>query len=128
MSRGGQAEVDDAVAAAKAAFVGWSRTPPAERSAILNRVADGVEARIEDLAQVETRDNGSLLRSHRRGVMPRVAMNIRFFADHLLELSHPDFDTRGHRNHVSWDPAGVTAIVSGLPLKVPTWSILPLSI
>ena len=127
VSRGGQAEVDAAVAAAKAAFVGWSQTTPAERAAILNRVADGVEARIEDLAQVETRDNGSLLRSHRRGVMPRVAMNIRFFADHLLELSHPDFDTRGHRNHVSWDPAGVTAIVTpwNAPLMLATWRIGP---
>jgi len=127
VSRGGQPEVDAAVAAAKAAFAGWSRTSPAERSAILNRVADGVEARIEDLAQVETLDNGSLLRSHRRGVMPRVAMNIRFFADHLLSLSHPDFDTRGHRNHVSWDPAGVTAIVTpwNAPLMLATWRIGP---
>ncbi|MBI1378064.1 MAG: aldehyde dehydrogenase family protein [Frankiales bacterium] len=127
VSRGGQAEVDAAVAAAKEAFVGWSRTSPAERAAILNRVADGVEARIEDLAQVETRDNGSLLRSHRRGVMPRVAMNIRFFADHLLTLGHPDFDTRGHRNHVSWDPAGVTAIVTpwNAPLMLATWRIGP---
>ena len=127
VSRGGQAEVDAAVAAAKTAFVGWSRTAPAERAAILHRVADGVEARVEDLAQVETRDNGSLLRSHRRGVMPRVAMNIRFFADHLLDLHHPDFDTRGHRNHVSWDPAGVTAIVTpwNAPLMLATWRIGP---
>jgi len=127
VSRGGQAEVDAAVAAAKAAFVGWSQTSHEERAAILNRVADGVEARIEDLAQVETLDNGSLLRSHRRGVLPRVAMNIRFFANHLLELSHPDFDTRGHRNHVSWDPAGVTAIVTpwNAPLMLATWRIGP---
>ena len=47
--------------------------PAGERAAILHRIADGVEKRIEELAQVETRDNGSLLRSHRRGVMPRVA-------------------------------------------------------
>ena len=127
MSRGGQVEVDTAVAAAKAAFVGWSQTAPADRAAILHRVADGVEARIEELSQVETLDNGSLLRSHRRGVMPRVAMNFRFFADHLLELSHPDFDTRGHRNHVSWDPAGVTAIVTpwNAPLMLATWRIGP---
>jgi aminomuconate-semialdehyde/2-hydroxymuconate-6-semialdehyde dehydrogenase len=127
VSRGGQAEVDAAVAAAKDAFAGWSRTPPAERADILRRVADGVEARIEDLAQVETRDNGSLLRSHRRGVMPRVAMNIRFFADHLSSLEHPDFDTRGHRNHVTWDPAGVTAIVTpwNAPLMLATWRIGP---
>jgi aminomuconate-semialdehyde/2-hydroxymuconate-6-semialdehyde dehydrogenase len=127
VSRGGQAEVDAAVAAAKAAFPAWAALPVVERSAILNRVAEGVEARIEDLAQVETRDNGSLLRSHRRGVMPRVAMNFRFFADHALELAHPDFETRGHRNHVSWDPAGVTAIVTpwNAPLMLATWRIGP---
>jgi aminomuconate-semialdehyde/2-hydroxymuconate-6-semialdehyde dehydrogenase len=127
VSRGGQAEVDAAVAAAKAAFPAWAALPPVERATVLRRVADGIEARIEDLAQVETRDNGSLLRSHRRGVMPRVALNIRFFADHLLDLSHPDFDTRGHRNHVSWDPAGVTAIVTpwNAPLMLATWRIGP---
>jgi 5-carboxymethyl-2-hydroxymuconic-semialdehyde dehydrogenase len=127
VSRGGQAEVDAAVAAAKAAFATWSRTSPAERAAVLHRIADGVEARLEDLSQVETRDNGSLLRSHRRGVMPRVAMNFRFFADHLLELSHPDFETRGHTNHVSWDPAGVTAVITpwNAPLMLATWRIGP---
>ena len=99
VSRGGAAEVEAAVAAASAAFPAWAAMPVAERSAILLRVAEGVESRLEDLAQLETRDNGSLLRSHRRGVMPRVAMNIRFFAEYALEqLSHPDFDTRGHRN------------------------------
>jgi 5-carboxymethyl-2-hydroxymuconic-semialdehyde dehydrogenase len=127
VSRGGQAEAEAAVAAATAAFPAWAAMPPAERAAILHRVADGVEKRIEDLAQVETRDNGSLLRSHRRGVMPRVAMNVRFFADHLLQLSHPDFETRGHRNHVTWDPAGVTAIVTpwNAPLMLATWRIGP---
>ena len=127
VSRGGQAEVDAAVAAAQRAFTGWSRTAPAERAAVLHRVADGIEARIEDLAQVETRDNGSLLRSHRRGVMPRVAMNFRFFADHLLALHHDDFETRGNRNHVSWDPAGVTAVITpwNAPLMLATWRIGP---
>ena len=54
-------------------------------------------------------------------------MNVRFFADHLLALSHPDFETRGHRNHVSWDPAGVTAIVTpwNAPLMLATWRIGP---
>jgi 5-carboxymethyl-2-hydroxymuconic-semialdehyde dehydrogenase len=127
VSRGGEPEVGAAVAAAQAAFPGWAGTSPEERAAVLHRVADGVEKRLEDLAQVETRDNGSLLRSHRRGVMPRVAMNIRYFADHALRLAHPDFDTRGHRNHVSWDPAGVTAIVTpwNAPLMLATWRIGP---
>jgi len=127
VSAGTRSETSAAVAAAKAAFPAWAATPPAERAAILHCIADGVEARLEDLAQVETRDNGSLIRSHRRGVMPRVALNFRFFADHLLELKHPDFDTRGHRNHVTWDPAGVTAIVTpwNAPLMLATWRIGP---
>jgi len=128
VSRGGKREVDLAVAAAKAAFPIWSQMSPAERGAILNRVADIIESRIEDLAIVETTDNGSLLRSHRRGVMPRVAMNFRFFADYAMnQLSYPDFETRGHTNHVTWDPAGVTGIITpwNAPLMLATWRIGP---
>jgi aminomuconate-semialdehyde/2-hydroxymuconate-6-semialdehyde dehydrogenase len=127
VSSGGADEAAAAVAAAAEAFPAWARTPPSERAAVLHRVADGIEARLEDLARVETRDNGSLIRSHRRGVMPRVAMNFRFFADHLLHLHHDDFETRGHRNHVSWDPAGVTAVITpwNAPLMLATWRIGP---
>jgi acyl-CoA reductase-like NAD-dependent aldehyde dehydrogenase len=127
VARGQRTEADAAVAAARAAFAGWAGTPAVERAAILHRIADGVEARLEELAQVETHDNGSLLRSHRRGVMPRVALNFRFFADHLLRLHRDDFDTRGHRNHVTWDPAGVTAVVTpwNAPLMLATWRVAP---
>ena len=86
VARGGQDEVTAAVAAARQAFPGWAATSPADRAKALHAIADGVEARIEDLAQVETRDNGALLRSHRRSVMPRVAHNFRFFADWLGHL------------------------------------------
>ena len=128
VARGGQAEADAAVAAAQDAFPAWARMGAKARGEILHRVADLVEQRLEDFAQVETRDNGSLLRSHRRGVMPRVAMNIRFFADWAInDLHHPDFETRGHTNVVSWDPAGVTAIVTpwNAPLMLATWRIGP---
>jgi aminomuconate-semialdehyde/2-hydroxymuconate-6-semialdehyde dehydrogenase len=127
VARGTAAEAEAAVAAASDAFAGWAATPAPERAAVLHRIADGVEARLEELAQVETRDNGSLIRSHRRGVMPRVALNFRFFADHLLRLHHDDFETRGHRNHVSWDPAGPTAVITpwNAPLMLATWRIAP---
>ncbi len=128
VARGGQAEADAAVAAAQDAFPAWARMGARTRGEILHRVADLVEQRLEDFAQVETRDNGSLLRSHRRGVMPRVAMNIRFFAEYAVnDLKHPEFETRGHTNVVSWDPAGVTAIVTpwNAPLMLATWRIGP---
>lgn len=127
ISAGGPAEIDHAVAAAREAFKAWRRTSPEERARYLHRIADIIESRVEQLAVVETRDNGSLLRSHRRGVMPRVAMNFRFFADWLLQLDHPDFDVRGHRNHVSYDPSGVAAIITpwNAPLMLGTWRIAP---
>lgn len=128
IARGGALEANAAVAAAKAAFPQWARLGAVGRGEILFRLADLIEENIEDLAQVETLDNGSLLRSHRRGVMPRVAMNIRFFADYAINrLHHPEFDTRGHTNHVSWDPSGVTVIITpwNAPLMLATWRIGP---
>ncbi len=128
VAAGGTDEVDAAVSAAREAFPAWAALPVAERSAVLRRVADGVEARVEELARVETRDNGSLIRSHRRGVMPRVAMNFRFFADYAeKELGHPDLAVRGHRERVTYDPAGVVAIITpwNAPLMLATWRIGP---
>ncbi|KND42740.1 MULTISPECIES: aldehyde dehydrogenase [Streptomyces] len=127
IARAGTAEVEAAVAAARAAFPGWAATSPAERARVLHAVADGVEKRIEELAIVETNDNGALLRSHRRGVMPRVAHNFRFFADRLLTLAHEDFETRGHTNKVSWDPAGPSVLITpwNAPLMLATWKVAP---
>ncbi|KNE84223.1 MULTISPECIES: aldehyde dehydrogenase [Streptomyces] len=135
ISRATGREAAAAVAAAKAAFPGWAATPRAERARILRAVADGVEKRLEELAVVETADNGALLRSHRRGVIPRVAHNFRFFADWLLELEHQDFTThrggsaadRGHTNHVSWDPAGPCVLITpwNAPLMLATWKVAP---
>lgn len=128
VSRGTADEVNRAVTAARDAFPAWAAMPVAERSTILRRVADLVEERVEQLAVVETRDNGSLLRSHRRGVMPRVAANIRYFADYAEhELQHPDMEIRGHRQRITYDPSGVTAIITpwNAPLMLATWRIGP---
>jgi aminomuconate-semialdehyde/2-hydroxymuconate-6-semialdehyde dehydrogenase len=127
VARGGTAEVADAVSAAKAAFPGWAATPPGERAAVLRAIAAGVRARTEELAQVETRDNGSLLRSHRRSVMPRVAHNFEFFADWLGHLDPGNREVSGHAERVSWDPAGVTAVITpwNAPLMLATWRIAP---
>jgi aminomuconate-semialdehyde/2-hydroxymuconate-6-semialdehyde dehydrogenase len=127
IAAGDAAEIDLAVTAAATAFQSWKKISRQERAGYLHRIADIIESRVEQLSVVETRDNGSLLRSHRRGVMPRVAMNFRFFADWLLQLDHADFDVRGHRNHVSYDPSGVAAIITpwNAPLMLGTWRIAP---
>ncbi|AHH95452.1 aldehyde dehydrogenase [Kutzneria albida] len=128
VARGGAAEVEAAVSAARQAFGGWSRTSRERRAELLHAIAEGIEKRTDELARVETADNGALLRSHLRGVMPRAAHNFRFFANWLVdELAHPEFDTRGHRNQVSWDPAGVCALITpwNAPLMLATWKIAP---
>jgi aminomuconate-semialdehyde/2-hydroxymuconate-6-semialdehyde dehydrogenase len=127
VARGGAAEIDAAVGVARASFAGWAAAPPAERAGVLRAIAAGVRARIEDLAQVETRDNGSLLRSHRRSVMPRVAHNFEFFADWLGHLDPGDREVSGHAERVSWDPSGVTAVITpwNSPLMLATWRIAP---
>ena len=128
ISRGTSQEAEMAIAAARDAFPGWSKTAIQERAAILHRIADLVEEKVEALSIVETHDNGALLRSHRLGVMPRVAHNFRFFADWLLhDLQHPDFQTRGHLNQVSWNPAGIALLITpwNAPLLLSTWKIAP---
>ncbi len=128
ISRGTDAEIELAVAAARKAFKGWADLGPVGRGELLMRLAELVEENLETLAQLETMDNGSLLRSHRRGVMPRVAMNIRFFADWAINhLKHEPFETRGHSNNISWDPSGVCALITpwNAPLMLATWKIGP---
>jgi 5-carboxymethyl-2-hydroxymuconic-semialdehyde dehydrogenase len=128
VARGGSAEVDAAVASARVGFERWGTTPPSERAAVLHRIADLVDERTPLLAAVETRDNGSLLRSHRVSVMPRVARNFRAFADILLDLQDGvsgEYD--GNAQRVSWDPAGVTVVITpwNAPLMLATWRIAP---
>jgi aminomuconate-semialdehyde/2-hydroxymuconate-6-semialdehyde dehydrogenase len=127
ISRGGTAEVDAAVSAARDGFAVWGATSAPDRAQILRRVADGVEARVPELAAVETRDNGSLLRSMRNSVMPRVARNFRFFADHLQELDTQGKDHDGFAERFAWDPAGVTAVITpwNAPLMLATWRVAP---
>ncbi|HTZ91732.1 MAG TPA: aldehyde dehydrogenase [Streptosporangiaceae bacterium] len=127
VARGGAAEVDAAVQAAAAAFPAWAATPAPERAALLHAIADGIDKRVADLAELETLDNGSLLRSHRRSVMPRVAHNFRFFADWLGELDPGLPDVREHRQRVSWCPSGVTGVITpwNAPLMLATWRIAP---
>ena len=127
VARAGASEVDAAVQAAREGFASWSKTSPKERAEVLHRIADGVEAHVPELAAIETRDNGSLLRSMRNSVMPRVARNFRFFADHLLTLAEEHSDFQGFGERFEWDPSGVTAVITpwNAPLMLATWRVAP---
>src|SRR5260221_11520254 len=80
VASGGQEEADAAVRAAAEAFPRRARTPAGERAAILHAIAGGIERPDEELAQVETADNGAPPRSHRPTARPRGAPNFPFLA------------------------------------------------
>ncbi len=126
VARGGAEEAGRAVEAARAGAEVWGRTTPKERAEVLHRLADLIEEHVPQLAAVETRDNGSLLRSMRGSVMPRVARNFRFFADQLTELGE-SFEMNGFQSRTEWDPSGVTAVITpwNAPLMLATWRVAP---
>lgn len=79
LARGGQAEVDAAVAAAKKAFPDWKATSPEERSAMLLKLADAIEADIDRLARIDAVDNGRRISETRIDHMIAIAQ-FRYFA------------------------------------------------
>ena len=127
VAAGGAAEVDRAVAAARAAFPAWAALGPEGRGEILDRFAALVVERTDDLAVVETTDNGSLLLGNRKRIVARSASNISFFAEWARTLAHPVIAGDETDDHVRWDPAGVAALIVpwNAPLMLGTWKIGP---
>src|SRR5688572_22356043 len=76
----GPEDVDVAVAAAKAAFPGWSATTPGERALALLRLADAIEEHGSELAELESADAGKPLHVVRSDEIGTMADNLRFFA------------------------------------------------
>jgi aminomuconate-semialdehyde/2-hydroxymuconate-6-semialdehyde dehydrogenase len=127
LSAGGRAEIDEAAGAARRAFPAWAALGPEGRLPILKRFAEGILARAEDLAIVETLDNGSLHAGNLHRLVPRSAQNISFFADFATTLGKQSLDHPEATNHVRYDPAGVTAHITpwNAPLMLTTWKIGP---
>jgi betaine-aldehyde dehydrogenase/5-carboxymethyl-2-hydroxymuconic-semialdehyde dehydrogenase len=127
VARGRTEEVDTAVEAAREAFDLWAALGPDGRAPYLFRIADLIEERQETLAQVETRDNGSLLEASRLRLMKRAAMNFRFFAQLALDLEHRAWESNGTRYDVRRDPSGVAALITpwNAPLLLETWKCGP---
>ena len=126
VAAGGKEEVDAAVRAARDAFPAWAALGPQGRANILRAMAARIRARTDELAAVETEDNGSLLLGNRKRVIGRGAHNVEFFAEWALKLQHPPIV--GHaENHVRYDPAGVAALIVpwNAPFMLGTWKVGP---
>jgi len=121
-------DVEEAVAAAKAAFPAWSTTPAEEKFRILNRIAELIDQNLDALALAETNDNGKPLWLSKRVDIPRASSNFRFFATGLMHFATESHNMEnGTINYTLRQPIGVVGCISpwNLPLYLFTWKIAP---
>ncbi|PYJ22162.1 MAG: 2-hydroxymuconic semialdehyde dehydrogenase [Verrucomicrobia bacterium] len=121
-------DVELAVAAAEGAFVNWSRTPAAERSKILLRIADLIERDLDKLARAESIDTGKPLSLARTLDIPRAVSNFRFFATAILHTESEAHITDNIAfNYTLRQPRGIAGLISpwNLPLYLLSWKIAP---
>jgi len=129
ISSASTAQVDDAVAAARTAFESWGRTTPGERSALLLKLADAVEADAPALAALEARNTGKPLHAMLGDEMPAVADVFRFFAGAVRTmpgLAAGEY-LAGYTSMLRRDPVGVVGSIApwNYPLMMAAWKLAP---
>ena len=123
-----ETEVDAAVGAAREAFGNWGAMPAAGRRGILHAFTDGIRAREDELARVESWDVARPMRENTHGYVQRVAANIEFFADFVLTHGSEAYPMdNGYVNYVLHQPTGVAALITpwNVPMMLETWKIGP---
>ncbi len=127
VARGDAVTVQAAVDAAEAAFPAWSALPNDVRARWLERLADALEARIEDFARAESRDGGKPVRLAREAEIPRAISNLRFFAHAATQFASESHHGQAGLNYTLRQPLGVVGTISpwNLPLYLFTWKIAP---
>ena len=128
IARSTSEDVELALDAAHAAREAWGRTAPAERSKVLNKIADRIESRISTLALVEAIDNGKPIRETTLADLPLVVDHFRYFAGVIRAqeggISEIDHDTVAYHFH---EPLGVVGqiIPWNFPLLMAAWKLAP---
>ena len=121
-------DVDEAVKAAHKAQVEWAKKSPTEHSQLLLDIADRIEENIEELAVIETFDNGKPIRECLAADLPLVVDHFRYFAGVVRAeeggISQIDNDTVAY--HFK-EPIGVVGqiIPWNFPLLMATWKLAP---
>jgi betaine-aldehyde dehydrogenase len=123
------ADVDRAVAAARAAFQAYSRSTPAQRAQVLLRLADLVEEHGEELARLEALNAGKPIGAVSNDEIPVMADNLRFFAGaaRCLEGRAAGEYMDGYTSYTRREPVGVIAQITpwNYPLMMAIWKFGP---
>jgi aldehyde dehydrogenase len=128
VARSDEADIDKALDAAHAAAPAWGKTAPAERAAILHKIADRIEENKSALALAEVWDNGKPVREALAADIPLAADHFRYFAAAIRaqegSLSQIDEDTVAYHFH---EPLGVVGqiIPWNFPILMAAWKMAP---
>ncbi|TJY36441.1 aldehyde dehydrogenase [Pontimicrobium aquaticum] len=122
-------DVENAYIAAKSAFPSWSQTTLEERSRIMLKISEGIEANLDRLAEAESKDNGKPIWLAKAIDIPRASSNFRFFANAITQFASESHESVGQQaiNYTLRQPIGVVGCISpwNLPLYLFTWKIAP---
>jgi aldehyde dehydrogenase (NAD+) len=123
-------DVDRAVAAARGAMAdaSWRRLNPHKRSALLWKLADAIEANADELAHLETADNGKPYFESRKVDLPSVVENFRYFAGLADKVQGSTIPVAGpFFNYTLREPVGVVGVITpwNFPLSLAAWKVAP---
>lgn len=120
-------DVNNAVRVAKEAGEGWSLLSKNERADWLDRIADSLESRFDEIASLESLDTGKPIRISKAVDATRSVTNFRFYAQQIRELKNENFRMENATNHVVRHPVGVGALITpwNLPLYLLSWKVAP---
>ncbi|ODU56688.1 MAG: 5-carboxymethyl-2-hydroxymuconate semialdehyde dehydrogenase [Comamonadaceae bacterium SCN 68-20] len=127
VASGGAAEVNAAVAAAKAAFPAWAARPATERAALMRRLGELIARHVPELARTETMDTGQVIAQTGKQLVPRAADNFHYFAEMCTRVDGHTYPTPTHLNYTLFHPVGVCALISpwNVPFMTATWKVAP---
>ncbi len=125
-----EADVDRAVDAARSALASkeWGRINPHRRAEILWKLADLIEANADELAEIETRDNGKPIFESRQVDLPSVVENFRYYAGLADKIQGDTIPVSGpFLNYTLREPVGVVGCIVpwNFPLSLAAWKVAP---
>ncbi len=127
VASGGQAEVNAAVAAAKAAFPKWAGLAAPERAKLMRRLGELITRHVPEIARTETQDTGQVIAQTGKQLVPRAADNFHYFAEMCTRVDGHTYPTPTHLNYTLCHPVGVCALISpwNVPFMTSTWKVAP---
>ena len=127
VAAGGEAEVNAAVAAAKAAFPKWAGLPATERARLVRKLGDLIATHVPEIARTETMDTGQVIAQTGKQLVPRAADNFYYFAEMCTRVDGHTYPTPTHLNYTLFHPVGVCALISpwNVPFMTATWKVAP---